>query len=170
MGGFGSGRDGYRPVVENGLKLDSYRLQRQGLLNIHDYGLSIGSIEWTYTSSGEHVASIGYSVNYDTKTITLDYTKTIDGEKHPVNDTVRLTVQKTNFGGSRFLFICPRCYTRVAKLYLPNGALYFRCRRCYNLTYQSSNSSHEYDHLFRLLASEVGGTFGAVKNILNNKL
>jgi hypothetical protein len=169
MGGSGSGRSGYRPVVENGLKLDSYRLQRQGLLKIHGCGFSLGSLEWTYTSSGEHVASIGYSVNYDTKTFTLDYTKTIDGEKHPVNDTVRLTVQRTNFGGSRFLFICPRCYIRAAKLYLPNGALYFRCRRCYNLTYQSSNSSRAFDSLFRHLASEAGVSFRTVKEILKNK-
>jgi len=169
MGGLGSGRYGWRPVVENGLKLDSYRLQRQRLLNIHGCGLSIGSIEWTYTSSGEHVASIGYSVNYDSQTMELNYTKTIDGEKHPVNDTVWLIKQKTNFDGFRFLFKCPRCYTRVAKLYLPNGALYFRCRRCYNLTYQSSNNSHEYDHIFRLLASELGTPVSVVKDILNNK-
>jgi hypothetical protein len=99
----------------------------------------------------------------------LNYTKTIDGEENPVNETVWLTKLKTNFGGSRFLFKCPRCYIRAAKLYLPNGALYFRCRRCYNLTYQSSNSSRAFDSLFRHLASEAGVSFRTVKEILKNK-
>ncbi len=168
MGGFGSGRSGWRPVVEDGLKLDSYRLQRQGLLSIHGCELSIGSLEWTYTSSGEHVASIGYSVNYENQTMILTYTKTIDGEKYPVNETIWLIRQKTNFGGSRFLFKCPSCYARVAKLYLPNGALHFRCRGCYNLTYQSSNDSHEFDFLFRQISSETGMSFGNAKKIMKN--
>ncbi|MGD0037062.1 MAG: hypothetical protein ABSC53_07200 [Bacteroidota bacterium] len=169
MGGSGSGRSGWRPVVEYGLKLDSYRLQRQGLLNIHEWGVSSGSLVWSITSTGEKVASTGYSINYGNRSMTLDYTKTIDGEKYPVNDIVWLLIQKTNFGGSRFLFLCPKCAARVAKLYLPNGALYFRCRRCYNLTYQSSNSSHAFDSLFWNLASETGVPFKAVKEVLKNK-
>ena len=169
MGGSGSGRYGYRPVVENGLKLDSYRLQRQGIMKIHRSGCSFGSIEWTYTSSGEHVASISFSVNYDSQNITLRYTNTVGGEKYSVNDNVQLTTQKTNFGGSRFLFICPGCYTIVAKLYLPSGAIYFRCRRCYNLTYRSCKESGRFNHLFRQIAFEAGVSFAQVKNILKKK-
>jgi hypothetical protein len=169
MGGSGSGRSGWRPIVENALKLDSYRLQRQGLLNIHEWGLSSGSLIWSNTSTGERVASIGYTIDYGRRSMTLDYTKTINGEEYPVNDIVWLLIQKTNFGGSRFLFLCPKCGARVAKLYLPNGALYFRCRRCYNLTYQSSNDSGRFDNLFRHLASETGTSFEMVKDILKNK-
>jgi DNA-directed RNA polymerase subunit M/transcription elongation factor TFIIS len=163
------GRYGWRPVVENGLKLDLYRLQRQGLLKVHRRGVTSGSLEWKNTSSREPVASIGYVVDYESQTMALTYTKTIDREKHLVNDTIWLIKQKTNFNGSRFLFKCPKCYTRVAKLYLPNGALYFGCRRCYNLTYQSSNESGKFNSLFRHLASEMGVSLEAVKNILKNK-
>jgi len=51
-------------------------------------------------------------------------------------------------------------------LYLPNGALYFGCRQCYNLTYESSNESHRYDHLFRHIAIERGVSMAKAKKIL----
>jgi hypothetical protein len=161
MGGSGSGRSGWRPVVENALKLDSSKF--------HKSGYSYGSFEWTNTSTGEQVASIGYSMNCNNMTIKLEYTKTVDGEKNPVNDTIPLTIQKTGFKGSRFLFLCPKCSARVAKLYLPNGALYFRCRKCYNLTYQSSNDSGKFNGLFRHIAANTGLPFENVKRILKKK-
>ncbi len=169
MGGYGSGRSGWRPVVEYGLKLDSYRLQRQDILNIHRSGISFGSIQWTNTATGEYIASIGYEVNYYRKSMMLNYTRTLNNEKYPVEENIWLTTQKTNFGGSRFLFLCPKCNKRTAKLYLPNGALHFRCRRCYNLTYLSSNQSHQLDALFQKLSNDVGCSFKEVKNILKKK-
>jgi hypothetical protein len=166
MGGSGSGRDGYRPVIEYGLKLDSYNLQRKGLLSTRSKGIVPSSLTWTNTTTGEKVASIGYEVNYSIDRMTLDYTCTVGGEKHQVKESVWLSRHKTNFGGSRFLFLCPGCSKRTAKLYLPSGGIYFRCRRCYNLTYLSSNESHAGDALFAHIASEVGLPFSQVKRML----
>jgi hypothetical protein len=166
MGGFGSGRSGWRPVVEHGLKLDCYKLQRDGLLSTRGAGIVSGSLVWSNTSTGERVASIGYTVDYVANSFTLHYTATVREEQHAVNDLIWLNVQRTNFGGSRFLFKCPRCTRWAAKLYLPSGAAYFRCRRCYNLTYESSNESHRFDSLFWQIAADTRFPFNVVKNTL----
>ena len=169
MGDSGSGRDGYSPVVEYGLKLDSYRLQRQGLLSTRSRGIVSISLAWTNTATGENVGSIGFEVNYNIERMTLDYTCTVGGEKHQVKEGVWLSRQKTNFGGSRFIFLCPGCRKRTAKLYLPSGGIYFRCRSCYNLTYQNSNENHRFDSMFAHLAKTSGVPFSQVKNILSSK-
>jgi hypothetical protein len=163
MGGYGSGRPGWRPVVEDGLKLDSYKLQRDGLVSTRAGGRVLGSLVWSSTMTGEQVASISYTVDYAANSLTLHYTATVHEETQKVNDLIWLNVQRTNFGGSRFLFVCPRCTRRAAKLYLPCGAVYFRCRRCYNLTYQSSNESHRFDSLFRHIAAKTRLPFNVVR-------
>jgi hypothetical protein len=60
----------------------------------------------------------------------------------------------------RYWFICPLkvCGRMTAKLYLPNGASYFGCRKCYNLTYESCNESHRFDSLFRRMGAGRGET------------
>jgi hypothetical protein len=50
---------------------------------------------------------------------------------------IPFTITTPHFGGSRFWFAC-ECSRRVARLYLPTGETLFRCRICYDLTYQSS--------------------------------
>jgi hypothetical protein len=160
------GRHGWRPVVEDGLKLDSYRLQRDRLLNPRGGGFVMGSLVWTYTSTGERVASVGYTVDYSTSSFTLNYTTTVREEKRDVTDRIRLIKQRTNFGGVRFMFLCPSCQRRAAKLYLPGGGVYFRCRRCYNLTYTSSNESRKFDGLYRIIARNLGTSPTAVKSAL----
>jgi hypothetical protein len=167
MGGYGSGRSGRRPVVDHGLKLDRYKLQRDGLLSTRAGGRVLGSLIWSNTATGERVASISYTVDYAAKSLTLHYMTTVREEQHEVNDLIWLSVQRTNFGGSRFLFICPRCMRLAAKLHLPCGAIYFRCRRCYNLTYQSSNESHRFDSLFWRIPAETRLPFDEVKRTLN---
>ncbi|MBX2992122.1 MAG: hypothetical protein KF749_13280 [Bacteroidetes bacterium] len=159
------GRHGWRPVVEDGLKLDIYRLQKQKILR-----QGYWSLQWTNTVTGEKRASISYYVDLASYFITLCYTSTtFEGEKVNVNDKVRLEATSTNFGGERFWFMCPRCSRRCAKLYLPSGAIHFRCRVCYNLTYESSNESHKFDGLFRHIASDLGTTMDAVKKALRQK-
>jgi len=169
MGGSGSGRYGYRLVVEDTLKLDSYNLQRKGLLSTRFTGIVPISLEWSNTVTGEKVASIGYEVNYSFDQMTLDYTCTVKGEKHEVKESISLSRQKTNFGGSRFLFLCPGCIRRTAILYLPSGGIYFRCRICYRLTYRSCNDSHKFDAMFANLAQSTGIPISEVKNALSPK-
>src|ERR1700691_4735996 len=55
----------------------------------------------------------------------------VPGQKIPFTST------KPHFGGARFWFVC-ECGKRVDRLYLPTGETLFRCRICYNLTYQRS--------------------------------
>jgi hypothetical protein len=71
---------------------------------------------------------------------------------------VKLLTTEPNFGGVRWWFACPftiegeRCNRRVAKLYLPPGEHEFGCRKCHDLTYQSSQESHKYDGLYAFWA------------------
>ena len=57
---------------------------------------------------------------------------------------VEITTTKPFLGGRRYWFLCPfvrdgiRCGRRVGRLYLPPSQQLFGCRRCYDLTYQSS--------------------------------
>lgn len=69
------------------------------------------------------------------------------GEKTDYDYKVSLTTTPCNFGGVRYWFICPLnkngayCGKRVAKLYEAPGAVYFGCRHCYDLSYDSRNKS-----------------------------
>jgi hypothetical protein len=66
---------------------------------------------------------------------------------------VKLNTSPCTYGGFRWWFECPvvkdgvYCGNRCAKLYLPPGQLYFGCRSCYDLTYESCQTSHKYDNL-----------------------
>jgi hypothetical protein len=92
-----------------------------------------GSFIWR--RNGEKFANIGYTLVGNI--LTLDYIKNKTDKAHyPV--TLVTTAQPR--GGLRYWFRCPLqgCGRMTAKLYLPNGALYFGCRQCYNLTYETS--------------------------------
>jgi hypothetical protein len=64
--------------------------------------------------------------------------------------TIRLTTTRPHFGRERFWFRCA-CGRRSGCLYLPTGETVFRCRLCYNLTYQSAqehNTRAEAERVF----------------------
>ncbi len=42
-----------------------------------------------------------------------------------------------NYGGKRWWFLCPDCGRRCRILYLPSNQVYFSCRVCHNLSYES---------------------------------
>ncbi len=75
-----------------------------------------------------------------------------------VKERIKPLSTRPNFGGVRWYLSCPfttegkRCGKRVRKLYLPPGERRFGCRRCHNLTYESSQQSHRYDSLYALWA------------------
>ena len=157
MGGFGSGRDGYsaKTTVEECRNIDATRWQQEGILRpfCSSYG---GRWIWSDPVTKEERASIGYQseCNATAGTVHLDYTITRQGEKIPMDYTVRLATTRTPWGKLRWWFICPlvvngrACSRRVRKLYLPGGGKYFGCRHCYNLTYTSCQESHKSDSLF----------------------
>ncbi len=129
MGGYSSGRVGWRAKCENLLSIDVRRWARGGNLSRRYFG-------WQWTINGDRTCTIG--VYTSDNHIELAYTK--DGEQYRY--PVRLTYTPCYLGGARRWFVCPsvRCQRRAAKLYL--GSRYFACRRCYNLAYQSQCYSH----------------------------
>jgi len=162
MGGWGSGRQGGNPTVEDGLTVDLGLMLRRGW--IRDGASGAGTLSWS--SNGEQRASIGHRYDLtaaDTAHLTLIYTRTKrDGSKENVEQRIRLTFTSPNYGGRRWWMICPYSHRRVAKLHLPPGGDRFASRRAWRLPYQSQRSAHRdrpFDKLFRLqrkLGSEVG--------------
>lgn len=142
MGGYGSGRSGGRPTVEDGLTLDLAKLLRDRLFR-PGQGWA-GSIVWTYVGTGERVGSIGYHalLGDERGRVRLHYTTTRwNGEKRASDYWVELTTTPQPFGGRRWWFRCPRTGARVAKLHLPPGALTFASRQAYRLAYRSQRET-----------------------------
>ena len=128
-------------------------------LNEHNYFDS--SVRWggmNWNRNGEETGSIGFVVSMEEgdEYIRFQYTQTDrnTAKKAKLDYKVWLTWTPCYFGGRRWWFICPliikgrACNRRVGSLHLGNGK-YFGCRHCYNLTYRSSQESHQYDSLFR---------------------
>lgn len=130
MGGYGSGRPGYRPKVEELKRLDLVLLRRRGYLSGFPANLS-----W---SCGEEPAgSIGLQAKSDG--VRLFYrTRRDDAEWHDIDETVPTEWTPTRFGGRRQWFICLTCARRCRILY---GGTRFRCRRCSRLSYSSQAES-----------------------------
>lgn len=142
MGGYGSGRYGGRPTVEDGLTLDLAKLLRDRLFRPGQ--VCGGSLIWTNTRTGERVGSIGYQAHLGAERgrARLHYTSTRrNGDKHASDYWVELETTPQPFGGRRWWFICPRTGDRVSKLYLPPGALTFASRRAYRLGYRSQRET-----------------------------
>lgn len=94
--------------------------------------------------------------------VILDYWHHYDRVEEPIE----LTWTDCNYGSIRPWFICPgynghSCGRRVAILYY-NG-LYFRCRHCFDLTYQSRNESR-FDRSLRK-ARKVRTRLGASRDL-----
>lgn len=143
MGGSGSGRTGARAVVESGLFLSAYYLQREGYLRFP----VLGSIGWK--TDGREFANMSIETLWNSASEEVDRIRLrsrINGE--PTEQTLCISWQQRKTGPRAFVH-CPRCGRRYSKLYLPPGARYFACRRCYNLTYQSSNESRGIGSLIR---------------------
>jgi len=127
MGGYSSGRRGWRAKCESLLSIDVRRWAREGYLEHRSY------FGWRWTIDGEQRSNVGVWVQEGAGRIELAYTK--DGEQYRY--PVYLPSTRCHFGGRRLWFQCPAvgCNRRAAKLYL--GSRFFACRRCYRLAYQS---------------------------------
>lgn len=122
-------------------------------LKKHGYfcGHRSGVITWT-NWCGEQTASIGVTVymmdGEDHARFRYTNTCRSTGEETECDYKVRLVTTPCHLGGVRWWFICPLshngvpCGRRVGKLYCPPGSMYYGCRHCYNLSYESRNESH----------------------------
>ena len=143
MGGYGSGRPGWRPKAEQFRNSDVNRLRKAGLLKA---GYSCG---WQWTVGGEKVASI--SMRAETSRLVLIYRLRPNGSDwEDIEEPILLTETDCPYGGTRPWFRCPGvrngkwCAQRVGKLYL--GQRYFVCRHCLRLAYTSQSEEPMYRH------------------------
>ena len=161
MGGYGSGRwsaHSKATTVEACRSLDVNRWMREGILAPDTRRW--GSWAWTNSSTGARTASLGYEVDTAGRVpwVRLFYTITSRGGE-PVDYDYKIVLAQTRptYGGVRWWFVCPvvGCGRRCGKLYLPPGGQYYGCRRCYDLTYESSQESHKYDGLAKALGMDL---------------
>lgn len=105
-------------------------------------------VNWTSLMGNKF--HIGYYViSTDSKKyIQLFYsTRNDNNELLDICYKVPLTTSGCNYGGNRAWFVCTAsidgicCGRRVGVLYKPWFGIYFACRHCYNLTYESSKLS-----------------------------
>ena len=160
MGGYGSGRKGWKGKVESYRSLDVNRLNKAGCLEPGYLG------RWAWMADGEQVASIDLAAT--ASLLLLKYRVRFDGgDWTDVEEAVRLARTPCRFGGWRAYFVCPgvkngrECRRRVSKLY--GGGRYFLCRHCYSLAY-ASQSEAPHDRLLRRANKRkiaLGGTPGS---------
>jgi hypothetical protein len=169
MGGWGSGRHGGRPTVEDGLTIDLGLMLRRGWVRAG--GSGTGTLSWS--SNGEMFATIGHRYDLtdpDNAHLILTYTRTPrGGSPIKVEQRIHLAWTRPNYGGRRWWMHCPRSGRRVAKLHLPSGGDRFASRLAWRLPYRSQRSTHRdrpFDRLFRLqrkLGSDEGWEAGLRK-------
>jgi hypothetical protein len=148
MGGSGSGwRGPKRDTVEESLVISIKMLAQIGALNP-------GTRTGTLRCSGQ--PSIEYSVSMDNDRGTIWLKYTANGQL--MHYAVSLVTTAPHYGGRRWWFICPIKKIRVAKLYLPPGAMTFASRQAHRLTYQSCRESGwrvRSDKLWKRLAERL---------------
>ena len=132
MGGWGSGRYGYRTArtTEAAKRVDIRYIRKQGWL----YDGRTGLLSWT--SRGEPSGTIGYHIVGDT--FILDYkVQEYGGDWDAIKLSVALTSSPCRYGGKRYYFLCPglNCGRRCEVLY--SADKYFVCRKCAGLIYDS---------------------------------
>jgi len=156
MGGLGSGghNNKGRHLVEAHHRLDASQLKRMGAF---EKGYD-GHLSWRGADSapGPSVRVLG-----DNEAIRLSYaSKGPDGSWQRREESVSLLTSPRNYGGAQTYFGCPKCGTRVKRLYV--GPQRFLCRHCMNLVYASSQERSSNRALRRMgkLRRRIGAETG----------
>lgn len=165
MGGWGSGRQNGKPLVEHSKRIDIALMIRKGWI-IPGLARS-GILSW---SRGDEPAG---SISYETdmrdpfnSVLRLSYVRGDEPNKEHVKQTIRLEFTEPNYGGRRWWMICPYGHNRVGKLYLPGWGDRFAGRKAWRLGYRIQRVEHRdrvFEALFRLqrrLGSEEGWEAG----------
>ncbi len=127
-----------KTTVEQATQLSIFKLKEFGLLT----GYAATTLRWKWSLSGRK-SSIGICVDTEELYAKFNYTVTDrdTGKKTDYDYKISHTTTPCNFGGVRYWFGCQSCGRRVVVLYLASGNVYFRCRHCYDLSYESRNES-----------------------------
>lgn len=166
MGSIGSG-DWYRSkksYLDDCRNLCINRMVK--LKAISPDGRTSGSWVWTDVQTGEKTSSIGYeSCTTDPENMYLRLYYTLTGTGQKVDYKIKLVTTRPRYGGKRFWFICPYKGKRVAKLYLPYGAIYFASRHAYGLKYASQSETVQGRAINRMwrYKNKLGGEFFPTK-------
>lgn len=131
-----------KATVEDCLSVSVYFLKK------HKYfasSFACGSITWL--KNGNKLGSVAFSVNTVQKYVEFHYSQTEEQKERSYR--VGLETTNCNFGGVRYWFICPFCYSRVATLHLYGGND-FACRCCLKLSYESRNRNSRCRGLHKL--------------------
>ena len=130
-------------TVESGITLAATDIKRGINAVVSGEALAWAGIStWSNVATGKQTASISYEIRWLGATPYLKPSYKTGDNSYTYQ--IFLTDTTPNYGGRRWWFICPLsrnekpCGRRVGKLYLPNGSVYFGCRHCHNLTYQST--------------------------------
>lgn len=127
-----------------------------------------GGLAWGLGTGDE--STIGYRVALEDGllTVRLSYRWRDDSN---VTIPVRMQQTRPHYGGRRWWFTCPlaidgrRCERRVGKLHLPFGQRYFGCRKCYGLSYRSSQTAHREKRCAAYLAKTLGADLDVARRL-----
>lgn len=154
MGGWGSGRQGGRPIAEEALRIEFCWMLRTGLARP---GKSVsGTLRWT--CRGEPSGNINYACDMrdpDNAVMELRFnvTRRSTGERKDYVQHVPLTYTQPHFGGRRWWMRCPITGERVAKLYVPDEGDLFASRKAWRIGYRSQRVTDRdaiFERLFRI--------------------
>jgi hypothetical protein len=130
-----------RLTVENcPIQLSAVELHRFGVFG--DRPAASRTISWLSTPDGSLLGKVKYEIRSDGHgrrvIFIIRQVFSFDGSlRMAAGQTISLTTTRPHWGGERFWFRC-ECGRRSGRLYLPTGETVFRCRLCYDLTYQSA--------------------------------
>lgn len=130
MGGYNSGRHGWRGRMEERKKLDIRWMRAKGWLRP---GTS-GSIQWNRW--GESIGSISYSA-HESGLFTTWTILSGDDSGSKVSISIPIRGRPCRFGGERLYWGCPSCGRTCEVLVLANTARFWGCRRCLRTRYHS---------------------------------
>ena len=142
MGGSGSGnhwRWDSRDTCERYQRIELPYLRKHKMLRPGYYG----QLSWNH--GGEPTGSVNFRVHENSIELIYKHRNAGEDEWLDVNEHVPFAFTAQNFGGRRRWFVCLSCGRKCAVLY---GGTHYRCRKCWNLAYQSQNESP----LFRALS------------------
>jgi hypothetical protein len=135
MGGLGSGnhwRYGSKATCESFTRIELPVLRRRGMLQPGYYG----SLSWNM--GGESCGNIRFRMHKSGMELIYKYQEHGAGEWQHVNEHVPFLYTAQHIPGIRRWFGCLSCGRRCTVLY---GGTHYRCRKCWNLAYQSQHEA-----------------------------
>ena len=141
MGGPGSNR--WNDHTKKICVEDCLKLPIQPLIDRWKQGQTKGQVLW----KGKREAQIAYYIDPSSlpSTLTLRYKLISKHSTQSIEEKIQLATTSSVNGGQRWWMLCPMlsengemCGKRIGKLYLPPKRSRFGCRKCWELSYKSS--------------------------------